>query len=377
MTWLRYYYQPSIQAVAVAALCFGGLALWIVPTLVFLINGIADEVAPDFVGVEQDMPFEDGPLFLSSALMLVVITLWVAMVAMSLGATPAQAHLLSSFVEPQPLWVLLGGVIGVGMLIAAAANVAHEFCHRLHSPVQRFLGQVLLALALHPSLPIEHVFGHHRNVGTRDDPATAQRSEGFWRYFLRSACGTFVNAHRFEKRRLRDRRLAARLAYNRTYQGYGVLAAWWLSALALGGIPGLLGFVLVGLVGMVNVELFQYISHYGLVRVPGTPVRADHSWEWSRVATSSFMLNLSRHGAHHLNGTKSYWQLNFSVQSPTYPLGPNLMAFAALFPPVFHQIAKPALADWDRRFATAAEKAYAAETSQLSARHRRHVESQT
>lgn len=377
MTWLRYYYQPSLHAVAIAALCVGGLALWIIPGLVFAINGVADEIVPNYPGVEQDMPFEDGPLFLSSALILVVITLWVEMVAMSFGEPPGQSGLLTSLDEPQPLWALLGGALGVAMLIAAVANVAHEFCHRLYSPMQRFLGQVLFSLALHPSLPIEHVFGHHRNVGTRDDPATAHRGEGFWRYIVRSVGGTFVNAHRFEKRRLRHHGTFGRLAFNRTYQGYGVVAVWWLWALALGGVPGLIGFVLVGLIGMVIVELFQYISHYGLVRVPGTPVRADHSWEWSRVATSSFMLNLPRHCAHHLNSTKSYWQLDVTARAPTYPLGPNLIAFAALLPPLFHRLTRPALINWDRRFATAAEKAYATNAARPPAPDRRRVESQT
>jgi hypothetical protein len=105
--------------------------------------------------------------------------------------------------------------------------------------------------------------------------------------------GTFINAHRFERRRLRKEGPLGRMIYNRTFQGYGVLTGWMLAAFALGGLPGLLAFLLVAAIGLVIVELFQYISHYGLVRVPGTPVRADHSWEWSRAATSSFMLNLA------------------------------------------------------------------------------------
>jgi hypothetical protein len=359
MTWLRYYYQPLVLAVSLVALCVGGLALWIIPALVFLTNGIADEVAPNYAGVDRSMPFDNGPLYLSSILMVAVFALWVAMVALSFGALPAFAGGLAALVEPQPLWALLGGLLGVGMLIAAVANVGHEFSHHLSRPVHRFLGQVLLSLALHPSLPIEHVFGHHRNVGTPADPATARRGEGYWRYVVRSATGTFVNAHRFEKRRLRDYGPTGRIVFNRTYQGYGVLAAWLLGAFLLGGLPGMLGFVAVGLVGLVTVELFQYVGHYGLVRVPGTPVRACHSWEWSPVASSSFMLNLPRHCAHHLNATKSYWQLDVTEQAPTYPLGPNLIALAALVPPVFRALAAPGLADWDRRFATAAERAYA------------------
>lgn len=374
MTWLRYYYQPGIQAAAVFALCVGGWVLWLPMALAFLTNSIADEVLPNYGGVEPDMPFQDGPLYLASALMVAVLVLWTGVVALSFDALAASASFLTVLIEPQPLWALLGGFIGVAMLIAAIANVAHEFCHRLSRPWHRFLGQALLAMAFHPSLPIEHVFGHHRNVGTWEDPATARRGEGFWRYFVRSVSGTFRNAHAHEEHRLRNKNLPGRIAYNRTFQGYGLVAAWLIGALTLGGLPGLLGFVAAGLWGMVTLELYQYISHYGLVRLPGAKVRADHSWEWSRAVTSSFMLNLPRHGAHHLNGTKSYWQLDVTSAAPTYPLGPNLMAAAALVPPLFHRLARPALSDWDERFATAAERAYAIQAHHSSSCDQRHVQ---
>ncbi|MFN3226653.1 MAG: fatty acid desaturase [Hyphomicrobiales bacterium] len=377
MTWLRYYYQAAIQAMAIIALFLGGLALWLIPAAVFALNGVADEVVPNYDGVDRTMPFEDGPLYLSSALIVVVLVLWVGMVALSFGTLATSAAFLAGFVEAQPYWALIGGAFGVGMLIAAVANVAHEFCHRLDRPFHRFLGQLFFAPALHPSLPIEHVFGHHRNVGTHEDPATARRGEGFWRYFVRSVSGTFINAHRFERRRLRKEGPLGRVIFNRTFQGYGVLTGWMLAAFALGGLPGLLAFLIVAAIGLVIVELFQYISHYGLVRVPGTPVRADHSWEWSRAATSSFMLNLPRHCAHHLNGTKSYWALNVTAQAPTYPLGPNLMAFAALLPPLFHHLARSSLEDWDRRFATAAERAYATGGLQPTLPTGGHVESRS
>jgi alkane 1-monooxygenase len=377
MTWLRYYYQAAIQAMAIVALSLGGLALWLVPAIVFVLNGVADEVAPNHDGVDRTMPFEDGPLYLASTLIVMVIALWVGMVALTFGTLSTSVSFLADLVEAQPYWALIGGALGVGMLISAVANVAHEFCHRLDRPFHRFLGQLFLALALHPSLPIEHVFGHHRNVGTHEDPATARRGEGFWRYVVRSVSGTFINAHHFERRRLRKEGLMGQIIYNRTFQGYGVLAGWMLAAFALGGLPGLLAFLLVASIGLVIVELFQYISHYGLVRVPGTPVRADHSWEWSRAATSSFMLNLPRHCAHHLNGTKSYWALNVTAQAPTYPFGPNLMAFVALLPPLFHRLAQPSLADWDRRFATPAERAYAMDGLRPAPQAGGHVESRS
>lgn len=359
MQWLRYYYQPCLQVVAIATLMIGGWTLWIVPALVYFVDAALDEVMPDYMDVDVQMPFQDAILFLSSTLMVVVIALWMGLIARSFGTPPQNIPLIGSLVEPQTFWALAGGLFCVGILVSAIANVAHEFCHRLDRPMQRFLGQVLLALAFHSSLPIEHVYGHHRNIGTFEDPATARRGEGFWRYMARSVLGTFRNASRFEKRRLRSHSTLDQLMFNRTYQGYVVLAAWWLLALAIGGVPGLLAFWLAGFLGLIIIELFQYLSHYGLVRVPGTPVRDAHSWAWSPLASSSLMLNLTRHGAHHRNSNCSFWKLYASTNAPTYPLGPNLMASAALIPPLFKQLALAALSDWDEHFATADERDYA------------------
>lgn len=359
MQWLRFYYQPCLQLVAIATLMIGGWTLWIVPALVYFFDAALDEALPEYMDVDVQMPFQDTILFVSSALIVAAVALWVGLIGQSFGTLPQNIPLMGSLVEPQPLWALAGGFFCVGLLISAVANVAHEFCHRLDRPVQRILGQALLALAFHPSLPIEHIYGHHRNIGTHEDPATARRGEGFWRYMVRSVGGTYRNASRFEKRRLRNHGAIRQVLFNRTYQGYAILAAWGVSAFMIGGMPGLLAFWLVGAFGMIIVELFQYLSHYGLVRVPGTPVRDAHSWAWSPLASSSLMLNLTRHGAHHRDSKCQFWKLYASTKGPTYPLGPNIMASAALFPPLFKHLAMNALSDWDRHFATADERDYA------------------
>jgi hypothetical protein len=111
MTWLRYYYQAAIQAMAIMALFLGGLALWLIPAVVFALNGVADEVVPNYDGIDRTMPFEDGPLYLSSALIVVVLVLWVGMVAVSFGTLATSAAFLAGLVEAQPYWALIGGAI--------------------------------------------------------------------------------------------------------------------------------------------------------------------------------------------------------------------------------------------------------------------------
>jgi len=111
-------------------------------------------------------------------------------------------------------------------------------------------------------------------------------------------------------------------------------------------------------IGSVIVELFNYISHYGLVRIQGEPIMARHSWNSYRAVSTSAMINLSRHSSHHLAATRPYWNLPHRENGPVLPHGSAIMAFIAMFPTWYFHVMKPALEDWDRTFASPAERAY-------------------
>jgi alkane 1-monooxygenase len=48
---------------------------------------------------------------------------------------------------------------------------------------------------------IEHVHGHHHNVATRDDPATARKGETVYAFWLRSIVGSYISAWNIEVKR--------------------------------------------------------------------------------------------------------------------------------------------------------------------------------
>lgn len=364
MGWVRYYYQPAMHVFAILLLALGGAWLWLIPTTIFVLTIVIDAFAPELEEVEESSLLADSPLLLTAFLTLIVAAVFVVMASWSLSPAShplEQTSLSSSLFGPQPLWALAGATLGVGMLMAAAFNIGHELSHRLDSKVQLLVGQIICTLSLHSCFPIEHVYGHHKNLGTHLDPTTARRNEAFWRFIRRSFLGTYRNAFQIARQRASRQKGIMRYLKNRAVHGVTIQVTIFAAAFALGGWAGLAAYLVATLIALIIMELFQYVGHYGLVRVPGTPVRAAHAWALTGTGSSSFTINLTRHSDHHLSGKKPFWQLRKVDQAPTLPYGPFPVLAIALIPPLYFKITKPALEEWDRALATPDERALAAQ----------------
>lgn len=362
MVWLRYYYQPAIQLFALGLFALGGIWLWLIPITIFFLTAVLDELSPDFEEAEEPSIYSDIPLLLTATLALVVTAVFVIIASASLGASSNQAAMVllpGNFFEPQPLWALAGGALGVGMLMAAAFNIGHELSHRSDSRFHLLVGQIICTLSLHSCFPIEHVYGHHKNVGTHLDPTTARRNEPFWFFIGRSFLGTYRNAFRIAHRRASRHGGTVPFIKNRAMHGIAIQITIFAAAFMLGGWTGLAAYLVATIIALIIMELFQYVGHYGLIRVPGTPVRAAHAWELSGQGSSSFTINLTCHSDHHISGQKPFWQLRLTNQAPTLPCGPFPVLALAMIPPLYFKITRPALEEWDRTLATPAERALA------------------
>ncbi|MCR9121215.1 MAG: fatty acid desaturase [Phyllobacteriaceae bacterium] len=376
MAWVRYYYQPAVQLISLGLLALGGLWIWLIPLAIFFLTTFIDELSPGHEEAEEPSRYSELPLFLTACLAVIIAAVFVIMASLSLGAQSnpnSLTVLVGEFFGPQPIWALIGAALGVGMLLAAAFNIGHELSHRLDSRLRLFFGQVICTLSLHSCFPIEHIYGHHRNVGTHLDPTTARRGEPFWLFMPRSFFGTYRNAFRIAGARAARHSGFSRVLKNRAVQGIVIQLVLFFCAFALGGWMGLSAYLVATVIALLIVELFQYVGHYGLIRVPGAPVRAAHAWELSGTGSSSFTVNLTCHSAHHVSGDKPFWQLRLTHQAPTLPLGPFPVLVIAMIPPLYFRLTKPALDEWDRTLATPEEHALAIETrkKQVSGIHLR------
>jgi alkane 1-monooxygenase len=69
--------------------------------------------------------------------------------------------------------------------------------------MERFLAKTLLLSSLYTHFYIEHNRGHHKHVGTPEDPSTARLNETVYLFWFRSMLQTWLSAWRIENERMR------------------------------------------------------------------------------------------------------------------------------------------------------------------------------
>ncbi len=251
----------------------------------------------------------------------------------------------------------VGAILSMGLLCASGGtNVAHELVHRTWDPKAVYLGRALLSFTFDTSFSIEHVYGHHANIATPKDPASARRGDSLLPFALRSTIGSIKGAWAIESERLRKRKLKVWSYQNRFLHGQLMSIALIALYASAGGWQAVLLCLVVGIYGKGYLEMVNYIEHYGLVRVPGSPVAPRHSWNSNHYMSSILLYNLTRHSHHHEKGHLPFWKLEPMAHTPMLPYGYMSMILLALVPPVYKRVMNPRLAEWDLKFASEAEK---------------------
>lgn len=237
-----------------------------------------------------------------------------------------------------------GLVVSLGLTTGAIGiTVAHELIHR-ESAWEKGLGLALLGSVGYMHFFIEHIQGHHKNVATERDPATARRGESVYAFVGRSLVGGWTSAWRLEAQRLDSRGLRVVSWRNRMLWFACVpvglsagLGAWW------GGMAAAV-FWFQSAIAVVLLEIVNYIEHYGLARQPGSragthePVGPAHSWNADFRLTNAFLFGLQRHTDHHLHPRRRYQTLRSFEESPELPLGYAGMVWIAAVPPLWRRI---------------------------------------
>ena len=219
---------------------------------------------------------------------------------------------------------------------AVGFAVAHEYVHRSHL-WQRAMGVCLLVQLNYGHFRVEHVFGHHRNVATPEDPATARRNESLYRFWVRSILTGWVSSWRIEARRLRNQSIGMRIMRNRLIH-YSFLQLGLLSLVgSVFGLKALCFFLIQSAVAILLLEDVNYVEHYGLVRQSSTPGRFEpvqdhHSWDSAHLMTNWSLFNLGRHSDHHIRPNQPYPKLTNLQGARTLPYGYSTLILLAHFP---------------------------------------------
>jgi alkane 1-monooxygenase len=245
---------------------------------------------------------------------------------------------------------------GVGLMTGGIGIVyAHELMHQ-GNRWERWLGDLLMAFVLYSHFRSEHLLVHHRYVGTPRDTVTARYNEGFHRFFWRVLRDGPHSAWRAEVQKLAR---ANRPAWHPTnpFWRYGALqAAFVLIALLVGGWVGFLLYLWQALIAVWQLELVNYVEHYGLTRESlgqgrYEPVRPRHSWNAAHTATNWLLINLQRHADHHQRPDRRFplLQTYGPDEAPQLPLGYPLMTAMAMVPPLWRRRMNPRVREWRRQ----------------------------
>ncbi|CAL2106466.1 alkane 1-monooxygenase [Tenacibaculum sp. 190524A02b] len=237
----------------------------------------------------------------------------------------------------------LGKIFAMGLMCGVIGiNVGHELGHR-NNRLDEFLGELLLLTSLNTHFLPYHNAGHHFNVATPNDAATARKNEIVYLFWFRSHFQSYYQAWQLENKRLKNT--------NRTWLHYqNRMVIYTLCNLVLlgsilyfFGFSSFVSFIISSVIGILLLETVNYIEHYGLLRKKNERgryerVKRTHSWNSDHVIGKIMLFNLSRHSDHHYNGSKHYQLLKSLPESPQMPTGYPGMMLIALLPPLWFSI---------------------------------------
>ncbi len=223
------------------------------------------------------------------------------------------------------VWAIFGLAMVVGITSGLAINSGHELGHK-NSQLEKLLAKIVLAVPAYGHFTIGHNQGHHRNVSTPDDPASARMGESIYDFALRELPGALREAWAIEKDRLARR---ARPVWHSNNQ---ILQSYALTVLLTIGLVGAFGWIVIpflivhNLVAWWQLTSANYIEHYGLLRrkdARGKFERCEphHSWNSNHVYSNLVLLHLARHSDHHTHPTRRYQSLRHYDDLPTLPSG--------------------------------------------------------
>jgi len=252
---------------------------------------------------------------------------------------------------------LLALFFSMGILSGTVGIVyAHELMHQKPKS-ERWLGDLLMSMALYSHFRSEHLLVHHHYVGTPRDPITARYNEGFHRFFARIIWQCAASSFRAEKAMLARKKLHWSHRSNPFWRYLALQLLMLCLAALIGGWLGFGLFLFQAAFAIIQLELINYIEHYGLTRkhLGGGKyehVMPHHSWNASHKASNWLLINLQRHSDHHYKPDRRFplLQTYTDADAPQLPAGYPVMGIAALIPPVWRRVMNPKVRAWRRQF---------------------------
>jgi alkane 1-monooxygenase len=353
-TLKKYSYLAAFM-VPVAVMCgvyMGGVFAYTAPFVIFVILPLLDVV----VGEDESNYSEEECNVIGTQYYYRAIT-WAFVPIYYVVLLYAIYHSVSANLS---LYELFGNIWSMGIFAGFNIVVAHELGHK-QNRFEKTLAKILLHGVCYGHFMNEHNKGHHAQVATPDDPASARFGESFYKFFPRTVVGTFKKAFELESDRLARMKKCKWHISNEIYRNvfYPVLIASVIyigvgcSLDNVGVVMGInsstfavLFFFAQAALGFSLLEIVNYIEHYGLVRKKMANGRYErvspiHSWNSNHLLTNCVTYHLQRHSDHHTWPSRRYQTLRNFPESPQLPTGYAGMVLLAAIPPLWFLVMNP------------------------------------
>ena len=365
---IKYLLAPSLILVTLAGVIAGGMLSWIGVALLG-VGVIVDTILRK--QASSSMHKEDGttkasPTFQNLVMYMmlpVFVLLQLALAWRVYGfMTGVPVEITATWFGLIPVYSgitsldLIGAVLSTGIFAGIGIIYGHELSHC--KGFAFIISRMTMGLSGSAHFCYAHVYNHHLELASEDDPATAPRGRTIYGHYLLSYLGQSKFVFNMEKERLSRMGVPFISWQNRWIRGYMMSVPSAVLFFMAGGWIGIAALATVWVISNFELEALNYLEHYGLIRVKDQPIDYRHNWDNNTLFTSWFFIEIGRQADHHDRGETHFWELE-NVGAPNTGWGYFTIFALALVPPLWHWYMRKRLATWDEKFATAEEKGIA------------------
>ena len=244
------------------------------------------------------------------------------------------------------LYDITGIILSASIVMATnGINVGHELGHR-KSLIARTCSKLLYLPCQYMHFYIEHNFGHHINVATPEDPATARYKQTVYSFWITSVIRTYVSAWEIQLKLLKVSKrgffsIKNDMIFYTLFQLSFLVFIYYNFGLYLTLLS-----IVMSIVSFLFLETINYVEHYGLLRKKEPSgryerVKPHHSWNSNHTIGRIVLYELTRHSDHHFKSSKKYQVLESLDECPHLPHGYPTSILLSLIPPLWFSIMNP------------------------------------
>lgn len=332
MKAIKYLAPLSIYALAFVAFTNTGVDCWLaliyawilIPATELLVNPNTKNMTAIEEDIAKQNPWYDYVLYIIAFIQLPTLFFFLyQMKDSSLSFADVFAR----------VWTmgLLCGTFGI--------NVGHELGHRINK-WEQVLANVLLLSSLYMHFFIEHNKGHHKHVATPQDPSSARKGETIYTFYFRTIIYSYLSAWKIANEECVKKTGTIFSLQNSMLQIHLIQLSFTVAIFYFFGWMIGCYFLMAAFIGILLLEMVNYIEHYGLSRKAvgeGKFERAmpHHSWNSNHIIGRLMLFELSRHSDHHYLASRKYQILRHHNTSPQMPTGYPGMMLLSLVPPLW------------------------------------------